>query len=387
MSGLDLLRRLRDSHRDVDAIIITAHGTIETAVDAMKEGALDYLAKPFSPEQVRHRLSQVERIRNLSEEVSGLRRRLEERDEVGEFVAESAGMRHVLRIAGTIAESEATVLITGESGTGKSRLAKAIHRSSHRREGPFVTADCASFHEQLLESELFGHRRGAFTGAIADKDGKVDLAEGGTLFLDEIGEISPPVQAKLLRLVDAKAYERLGDPAERVMDARIVAATNRDPDEMMRDGSFREDLFYRLSVVELSLPPLRQRPEDILPLARAALTRINRKHGKLVEVLEEEVEQFLLTYTWPGNVRELHHLLERAVLLCPGRTIRMGHLPPRVTALAGRDPERQEFLSLADLEENHIREVLASGLSMEEAARRLGIDPSTLWRKRKKLGL
>lgn len=387
MSGLEFLRKLRDLHRDTDAIIITAHGSIETAVDSMKEGALDYLTKPFSPEQVRHRILQVERMRGYKSEVSGLRRLLGEVPHATEFITRNPAVRNLLEMARTVAETDASVLIIGESGTGKSLLAKLIHGWSPRRDGPFAIVDCTSFQETLLESELFGHKRGAFTGAVADKQGKVETAQNGTLFLDEIGEIPLQMQAKLLRLIEDRTYERLGDPAPRTIDTRIIAATNRDLAEMVQEKEFRQDLFYRLNVVELTIPPLRQRVEDILLLSQRLLDEFNKAHNRVVEKTGEDVENFLLHYAWPGNVRELANLMERAVLLCPGREIRMEHLPPRVLSNGEHGSETFDFAPLAVAEENHLRKALSLGLSMEETARLLGIDPSTLWRKRKKFGL
>jgi NtrC-family two-component system response regulator AlgB len=390
MSGTDVLRRLRDAHRDVESVIITAHGSIETAVEAMKEGAYDYLTKPFTPEQVRHRVAQIERVRHLASEVAGLRRRLGERPWGEEFVTQNPATLHILELARGVADSDATVLVTGESGTGKSLLARLIHAASPRQSGPFVTVDCTSFQESLLESELFGHRRGAFTGAVADKPGKVDRAQGGTLFLDEIGDVPPHLQGKLLRLVETRTYERLGDPTPRQVDARVVAATNRDLEELVRDRAFREDLFFRLSVVDLGIPALRHRPEDVLLLARAFVQASAAAHGRRVESWDDEVERLLLRYPWPGNVRELAHAIERAVLLAPGRTLRPDHLPKR---LAGGEPTATGAAAappiqpLALVEEEHIRAALARGLPLEDTARQLGIDPSTLWRKRKKYGI
>jgi NtrC-family two-component system response regulator AlgB len=387
MSGMEFLRCLRDRHRDVDAVIITAHASIETAVDAMKEGAFDYLAKPFSPDQVRHRIQQVERIRSLSSEVSGLRRQLGDRAEVGSFLTRTPATRHLLELARTVADSDATVLLTGESGTGKSLLARQIHDWSPRAGAPFVLVDCTSFHETLLESELFGHVRGAFTGAVSDKPGRIDGTGGGTLFLDEIGDTSPPVQAKLLRLVEDRTYEALGDPRSRTFDARIIAATNQEPLELVKAGRFREDLFYRLNVVELRLPTLRSRPADIPLLCERFLEELNRSHGRRVEGLDEEVERILVAHAWPGNVRELRHVLERAVLLCPGRTVRREYLPPRLLSSGATVPDERAIEPLAVVEEEALRSALAQGLPLEETARQLGIDPSTLWRKRKRLGL
>ncbi|GMV40046.1 MAG: sigma-54-dependent Fis family transcriptional regulator [Myxococcales bacterium] len=384
MSGNEVLRRLRDEHRSVETVIITAHGSIETAVEAMKEGAFDYLTKPFTPAQVRARLAQIETVRSLRSEVAGLRRRVGDLPFHGRFLTQNPAMLHLLELARSVATSDATVLITGESGTGKTLLARLIHEASGRAGGPFVTADCTSFQEALLESELFGHKRGAFTGAIADKPGKVETAAGGTLFLDEVGEVPLHLQGKLLRFVETRTFERVGDPTPRTVDARLIAATNRDLEEMVRDRTFREDLFYRISVVDLAVPALRHRPEDVALLARELVASLSRAHGRAVTGWDADVERLLLAWPWPGNVRELAHTLERAVLLAPGRTLRPEHLPPRL--LETHPDTADERLTLAELEERQIRRVLALGVPLAEAAAKLGIDPSTLWRKRKKYG-
>ena len=387
MSGTDLLRQLRDGHRGVETMIITAHGSIETAVEAMKEGAFDYLTKPFSPDQVRHRLRQMERVRSLQNEVEGLKLRIGDLPFRSDFVTRSGAMLRTLEVARDVSASDATVLITGESGAGKTLLARLIHAASPRGKAPFVTVDCTAFQESLLESELFGHARGAFTGAVSDKTGKVATAQGGTLFLDEIAEVPAHLQGKLLRLVEERTYERVGDPAPRTVDARIIAATNRDLEGMVRDKEFREDLFYRLSVVDLAIPPLRSRPEDVLLLAHGFVATYGRNHDRRVTDWDADVERRLVGYGWPGNVRELANTIERAVLLCPGRTIRTEHLPERITRTAARGSDGPRPETLAEIEEKAIREVLATGCSLDEAAQTLGIAPSTLWRKRKKYGI
>jgi len=352
----------------------------------MKEGAHDYLTKPFSPEQVRHRLRQIEEMRGLKAEVRGLRRRLGD-EEHNEFPTRNPAVFHVLELARTVADVDATVLITGESGTGKNLLARLIHSWSPRQNAPFAVVDCTCFQETLLESELFGHKRGTFTGAVFDKPGKVEAAQGGTLFLDEVGETPAPLQGKLLRLVEDRVYERLGDPTPRTMDARIIAATNRNLYEMVAERLFRQDLFYRLSVVELSIPALRHRPEDVPLLAERFINEFNRVHGRAVGAMDPEVAALLVQYSWPGNVRELANLIERAILLCSGDTLHKEHLPPRVLAGQPAPGQPDEVIPLAELEESHIRRALALGLPFEEAASRLGIDPSTLWRKRKKYNI
>jgi len=387
MDGNELLRRIRDAHRDVETVIITAYGSIETAVEAMKEGAFDFLTKPFSPDQVRHRLNQILKVRDLKKEVAGLRRRLGDLPYQRDFITRDPATLNMLEMARGVASSDAIVLITGESGTGKSLLARLIHDGSARREGPFVTVDCTSLKESLLESELFGHQRGAFTGAIADKTGKVEISQGGTLFLDEVGEIPLHLQGKLLRLVEERQYERVGDPDVRTVDARILAATNRDLEDMVQRKEFREDLFFRLSVVDLHIPALRNRTEDVLLLAGELLDSFARTHEKKVTEWADEVERALVSYSWPGNVRELAHVIERSVLVCPGRTLRREHLPERFSEPVGGDEDSGEVPTLAELEEQHIRKILASGLPLEDAAAKLGIAPSTLWRKRKKYGI
>lgn len=387
MSGTAFLRAMREARRDVRAIIITAHGSIETAVEAMKEGAFDYLTKPFSPEQVRHRIGQIERVAALEKEVRGLRGRVGDLPFSGEFVTQSPAVADLLEVSRSVAASDATVLIQGESGSGKTLLARLIHKSSARKEGPFVTLDCTSFQESLLESELFGHKRGSFTGAVSDRQGKVEMADGGTLFLDEVGEVPPHLQGKLLRLVEERAYERVGDPRPRSVDARVIAATHRDLPAMVREREFREDLFFRLSVVDLSIPPLRQRPGDIPLLASAFLEHFCRVHDREVTGWDDEALEAMASHPWPGNVRELAHAIERAVLLTRGRRILRQHLPDRLRDATSATGVPGGTSSLAEVEERHLRAVLARGLPQEETARLLGIDPSTLWRKRKKLGL
>ncbi len=387
IGGLDVLKYIRNSQKEIDAIIITAYGSIESAVEAMKDGAFDYLTKPFSPDQVRHRLSQLATMRLLRTEIIDLQKRLGELPFKDEFITENPAVFHVLETAMQVAQSNSTVLISGESGTGKTLLARLIHTNSERKNQPFITLDCTCFQENLFESELFGHTKGAFTGAVAEKVGKAELANGGTLFLDEIGEIPIHLQGKIMRLVEEKVYERLGDPQTKSLDIRIVAASNRDLQELIQDKLFREDLYYRLSVVDLCLPPLRNRPEDILLLSRKFIARFSQAHGKDIRKLDAECEHALLSYSYPGNVRELAHALERAVLLANASTIQKQHLPPRMLEFSPSSDIRNDEQTLAELEENHIRRILGLNLPLEESARKLGIDPSTLWRKRKRYNI
>jgi NtrC-family two-component system response regulator AlgB len=282
------------------------------------------------------------------------------------------------------AEADVPVLLRGENGTGKSTFARTLHSLSKRRERPFVTVNCPTLSEQLLSSELFGHARGAFTGAVKDQPGRVELAEGGTLFLDEIGELSPPVQAQLLRFLQDKEFERLGEGRTRRADVRIVAATNRDLEKAVEEGRFREDLLYRLNVIEIRVPPLRERREDILPLARSFVASLAQSTGRSLPQLSPETESMLQAWSWPGNVRELRNAIERALIVWPSDVVPPAAFPDRISrggrtaiALGGRHP-------IEEIEREHILRVLAATATLDEAAEVLGIDASTLWRKRKK---
>ena len=294
-------------------------------------------------------------------------------------------MREALDVAFKTAASEATILLRGESGTGKGVLARAIHAHSPRAAGPFITVPCPSLSAELLESELFGHLQGAFTGAVRDTTGKVAAAEGGTLFLDEIGDLPLPLQPKLLRLLQDRCYERIGETRTRASNVRILAATNRDLEAELAAGLFREDLFYRLNVIEVTLPPLRQRRADILPLAEHLLRFFARQNSKPISAFAPPVREALLRYRWPGNIRELRNVIERGVILASGPLVELSHLPSPFGSTQG--PAVAEPLSLDEVESQHIRRVLAAAATMEEAAQRLGIDPSTLYRKRKKYGI
>jgi len=385
-SGLDLLPLLLAESPGLMLVVVTAYATVDTAVQAVKRGAADYLAKPFSPDQIRHVVERVAALR-------GTRRRLVELEqELRESVPEidvdttSHAMHGVLETIARAASSDAPVLLRGESGTGKGVLARLLHAQSPRRSGPFVVVSCPTLSAELLASELFGHTRGAFTGAVRDRAGRVESAQGGTLFLDEIAEIPPQVQAQLLRFIQEKEFERVGESRTRRADVRIVAATNRDLVAEVAAGRFREDLFYRLAVVEVHVPPLRDRPEDILRLARRFVSFFCRAARRREQVLSAACERALEAYPWPGNVRELRNAMERCSILWPADVIEPEALPATTDA-AARGPCLGGESSLEQIEREHIRRVLARTSTLEEAAQILGIDDSTLWRKRKRFGL
>ena len=387
MSGEETLEQIRTRHPDSHVVIITAHGSIDSAVNAIKAGAHDYLTKPFTPDEVRARIRHIEELECLRGEVRSMRRRLGELPFGDGFLTQSPEMLRVLETAERVATTDATILLTGESGTGKSLLARLVHGASPRRDSPLVTVDFGSIHETLLESELFGVRQGAFTGAVRDTAGKVAAAEGGTLFLDEVGELPKDMQSRLLRLVESRTYERVGEARERNADVRIIAATNRDLEEMVSDGAFRSDLFYRLSVVEIGLPSLRRRPEDVPLLAGRIFEGLQETHGRTLDGWTEEVGRLLVRYPWPGNVRELAHVIERALLVSSGPRISEADLPDRLTGAPPGEIETNGLEPLSVVEERHLRQALVRGLPLERTAELLGIDPSTLWRKRKRYGL
>ena len=386
--GLDVLPALLGLAPGLAVIVMTAYATIETAVEAMRHGAADYLPKPFTPGQVRVMLERVQRLNRLQSHVEDLEEQVRSVVPEADLQTRQPAMHQCLAIAFRAAATEATILLRGESGTGKGVVARAIHARSPRAAAAFITVHCPSLSAELLETELFGHVRGAFTGAVQDAVGKVSVAEGGTLFLDEIGDLPLTLQPKLLRLLQEKRYERVGEPATRSCDVRILAATNHKLEEAVANGTFREDLFYRLNVIDVAIPPLRQRPEDILPLATHLLNFFARQSGKLAADFTEEARQALLKHPWPGNVRELRNAVERGVILTSDREVGLSDLPAQIGAAAPQSTlEIGSAVTLEQLEAEHIRRMLAQTPTMEEAATVLGIDPSTLYRKRKRFGL
>ena len=388
-SGLDLLAALVAQTPGLAVVIITAHAGIDTAVEAMRRGAFDYLAKPFTPAQVRALLERVARERGLRNKIAALEAQVRASIPEAELQSADIGMSRVLDLARRVAATDASLLIRGENGCGKGVLARAVHAWSKRAGGPFVTVSCPSLSADLLESDLFGHVRGAFTSAVRDTTGKVEAARGGTLFLDEIGELPSALQPKLLRFLQEKTYERVGDTKTCTADIRLITATNRDLEQSVKAGLFREDLLYRLNVVELTLPPLRER-SDRMDLANHLLTFFVNETGRSFSGFTAEARLALERHSWPGNLRELRNTIERAVILGEGTEVGLADLPDRIvhsvlptdTSIAvGSD------VTLDLLEAEHIRRILASASSLDAAAKTLGIDPSTLYRKRKQFGL
>ncbi len=385
-SGLDLIANLVSLCPWIKCVVITAYASIDTAVEAMRKGAFDYLPKPFSNEQLSIILGKVFDIRTLEQKVASLQEILKEVLPEAVVESKSPAMQRALALARQVADSDATVLIRGESGTGKTILARALHSWSRRAAKPFGPISCPSLSSELLESELFGHARGAFTGALRDYPGRIAACEGGTLFLDEIGDLSLPIQAKLLRVLQEKAYERLGELKTRKANVRIITATNIELESAILEGRFREDLFYRLDVVSIVVPPLRERREDIPALSEALLAFFARQNHRKILGFSKDACQVLENYEWPGNVRELRNAVERSVLLCSGPTVEIHHLPLKLKSVE-REPEPGDFVTMQELERSHIRRILASSRSIEDACRILGMDSVTFWRKRKKYGL
>ena len=383
-SGLELLPTLHQSAPWMKVIVVTAHSSIDSALDAMRAGAADYLVKPCSPEQLRLAASKQIRIRRLEQRVEAL-----EKDEglSGTLDSSAPATRKVMETLYRAADTDATILLSGESGTGKGVAARLVHHRSRRAAQQFVTVNCPSLSAELLESELFGHRKGAFTGASENKLGRVDQAEGGTLFLDEVGDVPLVMQPKLLRFIQDREYERVGDTVTRHANVRIVAATNRNLAAMVKEGTFREDLLYRLNVISAEMPPLRERSDDLPALAQYFLNRYAASYRRPARRFTEGALLSILAYPWPGNIRELQNAIERAVILC-------GNTEVDSAMLAINDGgERQmrtrvgDPLSLEEVERVHIRGVMANSPSLEAAARTLGIDVSTLYRKRKQYGM
>lgn len=384
MDGLELQSRLAAACPDVTVVVMTAYASVETAVVALKAGAYDYIVKPFDPDDLSMLIKRAGEHRSLRAENRRLRASLEQVTTPTPLLGESLEMKRVQELISTVAPSDSTVLITGESGTGKELVARAIHARSSRRFNPLVVVNCGALPEGILESELFGHEAGAFTGARGRHKGKFETAEGGTVFLDEIGEVSPKVQVELLRVLDEKAVTRLGGNTPVPVDFRVVAATHRDLAALAEKGTFRPDLYWRLNVVGIEMPPLRDRPGDIPLLAEQFLLRFAQAMNRRALTLSAATRDALLTYPWPGNVRELQNAIERAVVVSASDVIEPTDLPVRVTASQGPTGP----LALADAEKAHIQRMLeANGWNITRAAKVLDVDRVTLYNKIRKYHL
>jgi DNA-binding NtrC family response regulator len=384
MDGLELQRRIKQIDKDIITIIITAFASVDTSIQAMKEGAFDYIIKPVDPDDMSHLIRNAVQPRRLLTENLKLRQQLEEVSVPDEIVGESPAIKQVMARVATVAQTDSTVMIRGESGTGKELIALAIHSHSNRRYFPMITINCGAYTEGLLESELFGHEKGAFTGAMYRRRGKLEMADKGTIFLDEIGNIGKKMQMDLLRVIESRQFTRLGGDKEVSVDFRIVSATNRDLEMAVKDGSFREDLYYRLNVFSINLPPLRERKSDISLIARFFMKKYSRSMNKNVTDISPETLDMLMKYNWPGNIRELRNVIERAMVSVQGSRIETGDLSfPFQPSLAPSGDE-----DLETVEKNHIKHILArSGGKVAQAAAILGISRLTLYNKIEKYKL
>jgi DNA-binding NtrC family response regulator len=384
MDGIAVQKQIRSIDQHATIVILTAYASVDTAVEALKLGAYDYVTKPVDPDELSNLVRNALRQKELAEENVRLKEKVSELGPSGAIVGQSPKMLHVLDLIRTVAETDSTVVIRGESGTGKELVARAIHAQSKRRFFPIVAVNAGSLPETLLESELFGHEKGAFTGAQYRRKGRIELAHGGTLFLDEIGDISLKTQIDLLRVLETRRFTRLGGTQEIASDFRLVCATNKDLEQLVADSAFREDLYYRINVFTIHVPPLRERREDILPLARHFAEKYARAMGKPVPSISGDAGQLLEDYRWPGNVRELENAVERALVVGKTATIQPQDLPLRVEE-AGPEPSER---SLAAVERVHIERVLhETGGNVSRAAKVLGIDRATLYNKIKRYGI
>jgi DNA-binding NtrC family response regulator len=388
MDGLELLRRVKDQLSDLTFVLITAQGRVDTAVSAMKEGAYDYLTKPVDPQRLRMLLGHVAERQGALREVASLRRQLEEHGRFGQMVGNAQALRSLYRVIEQAAPTAASVLVYGESGTGKELIAKTIHELSGRSKNPFVAINCAAIPETLIENEIFGHERGAFTGAVERRAGCFELAHSGTLFLDEIAELSPAIQAKLLRVLQERTVRRLGGQKEQAVDVRLVAATNVNPAKAVEQGRLRADLYYRVNVIGVSVPPLRDRTEDIPLLVQAFITEFNARNGKAVRAASPEASRLLQRHLWPGNIRELRNVVERAVILSQGDFIESEHLPADLWGPVLPAPQAAGLtagMTVDEAERKLIELTLAhTGDNKTRAAEILGVTVKTLHNKLKR---
>ena len=384
ISGLDVLRQVKENDPDVAVVMITAYGSIPTAIEAMKNGAYDYMLKPFDPNELGILIEKIVRHQNQAREMQFLRAEVKQRARFESMIGQSSAMQEIFSLICDVSPMESTVLITGETGTGKGLAAKAIHTNSPRSNGPFVTVNCGAIPEHLMESELFGHQKGAFTDAKETKKGRLELAHGGTLFLDEVGEISMRMQIDLLRVLEDRVFYRVGGTQPIEADFRVIAATNRNLEKAIREGSFREDLFYRLNVISLKMPSLKQRKEDIPLLAEHFLQRFVQETNKSIDRISREAMDELMLYDWPGNVRELENAIERAVVVSKDRRVLPEHLPI-FCHIPIHGPQNN---TLKEIEKIHIEQILADNdWNIARSAKILGIDRTTLYSKIKRHGI
>jgi len=391
MDGMEVVRQVKKISPELPIIMVTAYATVDTAVQAMKEGAYDYIAKPFDPEQVGLAIRKIIAHQEVLEENVALRQALRKQHEFQNLIGKSRKMHEIMETVQTIADSTANILISGESGTGKEVVARAIHRSSLRREKPFMAVSCAAIPETLLESELFGYEKGAFTGATAQKRGRLEQAEDGTFFFDEIGEMSLKSQVDLLRVLQEREFRRVGGEALVRLEARVISATNKNLKKLVQEGKFREDLYYRLNVIPIHIPPLRERKEDIPLLALHFLKKYAVENGKHLNDFSPEAMELLLKYDWPGNVRELENAVERAVIVAAGSLVHLENLTveggvtvrgvSEITSISGS-------ATLEEVEKAHILKVLkANDLNVKKCSDILGIDRTTLYKRMKEYGV
>jgi DNA-binding NtrC family response regulator len=384
MDGLELQRKIKEIHPNATIIIMTAYASVETAVEAMKQGAYDYVVKPFDPDDLEHLIRNAAERRQLVSENIRMREKIDDMSRFHEIIGRSPGIQRVLEQVSLVSEADTTVLIRGESGTGKELIARAIHAHSPRRYMPIVIVNCGALSEGVLESELFGHERGAFTGAHYRRKGKFEMADGGTLFLDEIGDISLKTQVDLLRVLEEKKITRVGGNKPTAVDFRLITATNKNIEAMVSGGTFREDLYYRLNVFAITIPPLRERREDIPALVEHFLAKYAQSMNKPVSGISEQAMNLLVSYDWPGNVRELQNAIERAVLVCRTRQIDLGDLPFQLSQVAPISSGK----ALSDIERQHIKKILdETRWNISQAARLLNIDRVTLYNKIKRYQL
>ncbi len=379
IDGLKLLSEVKKFSPDTIVVIVTAHGSVDTAVQAIKQGAYDYLQKPFDFQELQHFAEKVYEHFVLQKQLKDLKEELHRYQAAEDIITANPELLSVINLAREVADTNISVLIEGESGTGKELMAKFIHSASSRTNAPFMTVNCAALSESLLESELFGHVKGAFTGAVRDREGRFEMANGGTVFLDEITEIPTTTQAKLLRFLQSREFERVGDSTTMKVDVRFIAATNRDLKEVLAAGTFRDDLYYRINGVTIKLPPLRDRADDIPLLIKHFVEKFG---GDKIPEIDPDAFGLLTNYRWPGNIRQLENVIERSVLLAHGKKIEPHHLPDEI-----RKQESKRLVSLEQMEKAYIMSVIQQTTTVEEASQVLGIDPATLWRKRKKYGL